>query len=158
MQNVDTDFSVESKLCLCKPFNTIWPRCFSRALYTSMKSFLVFGNSFFFSVSSKDTLNDFHIQYSLGKYPAWNSSQMKQRSTVFGGFAAISVRFLSLSNLDTSFSAKFLLSLKYLKINSLTTSSSLNPSICSRVSQCIRTLIPASCHAVVTTQHFEWFL
>ena len=46
--------------------------------------------------------------------------------------------------------------LKYLEINSLT-SSSLNPSICSRVSQCtcIRTLISALYRAVATRDTLE---
>ena len=48
--------------------------------------------------------------------------------------------------------------LKYLKINSLT-SSSLNPTaICSRVSQGVRTLIPALCRAASTTRRFWSYL
>ena len=43
--------------------------------------------------------------------------------------------------------------LKYFKINSLV-SSSLNPSICSRVSQFIRNLNSVLCSAVETTRHF----
>ena len=48
--------------------------------------------------------------------------------------------------------------LKYFKINSLA-SSLLNPSICSRLSQYIRTLIPDALRsAVATTRHFGGYL
>ena len=47
--------------------------------------------------------------------------------------------------------------LKYFKINSLA-SSSLNILICSSVSQCICTLIPAWCRAVATTRQFGGYL
>ena len=130
------------------------PRCFSWAPYTSTRSSVVSGNPSFFLYLLRIhfMISSYSWVLLSGKTP-WNSSQMRQRRAVFRGFAARSLRFLSLSNLDRSFSAKFFMSLKYLMINSVA-SSSVNPSICSRVSQSIRNLIPASCRAVATTRHF----
>ena len=115
----------------------------------------LFSDNPFFSVYRRrthSTISRYNLALLSGKTPS-NSSQKRQRSEVFRGFAVMSFRFASPPSLNKSFCAKSFLFLKYLTIK-FCASCSVNPSISSRVSQCILTFIPASCRAVTTNRHF----